>query len=90
MNLVITPKEVCKIKSDACETWLEFEKRMTYLNHWGHKYNMKEGNELMVYVTLLNDIDFPNFQEDTYVTMLSNRDFYKMHTRILDIRSKIY
>lgn len=88
MSLTITAQEVCDIRCRMQDNLLQYEDYMTKVNKFCSKESMSEGNELMMYVELLNDIDEHDFQNDTYVSILSNKDIWKMHNRGLEILNK--
>lgn len=89
MGLTITPEELCDIKCKVCDIFVEYEQIMTKLNKVGSQKTMKEGNELFAYTWLLSELTFPDYQDDTYATILSNRDIYKIFDRALKIRADV-
>lgn len=84
-RLTLTQTELCDIKNKVCEIFVDYEKTMTKLNKVGSKYDMREGNELFAYTWLLEELAFPDYQDDTYVSILSNIDIYKMYNRAREI-----
>lgn len=87
MQLTLTPDELCDIKSRVCNIFTEFELTMTKLNNLGSSKTMKEGDELLAYTWLLNDICFPDYQDNTYQSILSNKDIYQIYSRALQIQA---
>lgn len=89
MSLTLTKEELKNIKCAVEDIFLEYEKNVTKANLTGSsKYSMKEGNELAMYTFLLRDVDYHDFQNDTYVSLLSNSDVFSMYDRALVIINK--
>lgn len=86
----ITYETLCEIRADVCSTFLEVEDRQTKLNKVGSKSRDFEGDELLVYLHILDEITQPphtEFLDDTYPSLLTNKDIYRIHKRALEIRS---
>lgn len=88
--VTLTKEEYCDIKCKVEDIFLEVEDVFTRMNAVGYKGDMHEGNELLVYAYLLRDINLAeDFQDDTYVSILSNKDIYRIFNRALEIESHI-
>lgn len=89
-KLTLTHEELCNIRSQVCYAFLDVEESQTRLNSSGSIRKGREGNELLLYVYLLEDICFPSeYTDDTYSSILTNKDIFKIHNRALSIRSNI-
>ena len=90
--LTLTKEELCDIKCKVENIFLELEQRFTERNKLGRKPRMNEGTELFAYTFLLRELTLPDnafYQDDTYQSILSNRDVYRMYHRALQLESKI-
>lgn len=78
------------VRSEVERIYLDVEYSMSRKNVlMDYRGALDEGTELLVYMTLLNDIDFPNFQDDFYASIVSNRDFDKIYHRALVIEANL-
>ena len=67
--------------------FLDYELLATERNRFGSKDNMESGNLLMLYSYVINDLKLKEdqFQDDTYVSVLSNLDFRNMYKKSMNI-----
>ena len=89
MALTLTPKELDRIKCSIEHIFTEVEEVFTRLNAVGSKDSMNRGNELLAYMYLLNELCFPDYQDDTYETLVSNEQIFAMFQRANEIKSTI-
>lgn len=88
--MTIDKEHVELVRSEVERIYLDVEYNMSRKNVlMDYRGALDEGTELLVYMTLLNDIDFPNFQDDFYASVMSNIDFYKIYHRALVIESNL-
>lgn len=78
------------VKSEVERIFTEVEYALSRKNTlMEYKGSLDEGTELLTYMTLLKDIDFPSYQDDFYVSVISNKDFDKIYHRALVIESNL-
>lgn len=88
--MTIDKEHVELVRSEVERIYLDVEYSMSRKNVlMDYKGALDEGTELLAYMTLLNDIDFPNFQDDFYTSIISNRDFDKIYHRALVIEANL-
>ena len=89
-RLTLTHEELCNIRSQVCSAFIDVEETQTKLNSVGSIKNGNEGDELLLYTYLLGEICYPSeFTDDTYVSILSNKDIFRIQNRALNIRSNL-
>ena len=88
--LTITKEELCKIHSQVCEAFLDVVETSNKLSRVGSKRDFNDELTLMVFLELLNDLRVPSeFFENDYVSILSNRDIYKIQNKALQVRAHL-
>lgn len=87
--LTITQEELDRYRTQVEDTFLDVELKFTKLNSVGYKGKMSMGDELMVYMYLLKEMGNHDFTDDTYTTLVSNYDLYRIVHRANQIRMEI-
>lgn len=87
--LTIERKDLCVIKEQVCTSFLDSVKTSNSLNMVGNKEVFDNEVELMVYLEILDTLTLPlkvNHFDNDYVSLLSNRDIFKIQSRALQIQ----
>lgn len=87
--MVLDKEGLQLIKETVERVFTDVEYSYTTLNKVGYKGDMDEGTELLTYIDIMRGIDFPNYQDDFYVSMLTNKDFERIYHRTLVIESNL-
>lgn len=88
--LTLTSDELCQVRCCIENALTEVALVATKLNQVGSKSNMEEGVELMAYNHILQELSFPSdFQDNTYPSLLSNQDIWRIYDRTKQIISQI-
>lgn len=86
--MTLTKEELLDYKLQVEQAFVEVELRFTELNDLGYKGDMHEANELMTYYYLINDIVEHDYDDNTYQTIVSNKDLARMMIRVKQLRYK--
>lgn len=87
--ITIERKDICTIKDQVCDSFLDAVNSSSKLDRVGNKEGFDNEVELMVYLELLDGLALPlkvNHFDNDYVSLLSNRDIFRIQSRALQIQ----
>ena len=90
--ITLEREDICKIKDQVCDSFLETVNNSTDLDRVGNKQRFDFEVELMVYLEILDGLTLPlkvNHFDNDYVSLLSNRDIFHIQSRSLQIQGDI-
>lgn len=88
--LTLTKEELCTIRSQICDAFLDVAETSNKMGRVGSKLDFNDEITLMVFLELFNDLTIPSeFFENDYVSILSNRDIYKIQNKALQVRAHL-